>query len=75
MLSQSVDKWAQSTKGVHGKQSGVSKDNVRRLRMWSNQKMKSATFTHINNVKCFHVVIQGTHKLVVMGRISLRIMC
>jgi hypothetical protein len=32
--------------------------------------MKSATFIHNDDVKCFHVAIQGTHKLVVMGRIN-----
>jgi hypothetical protein len=31
--------------------------------MWSNQKMKSVMFTHNDDVKCFHVVVQGTHKL------------
>jgi hypothetical protein len=31
--------------------------------------MKSAIFIHNDDVKCFHVVVQGTHKLVVMGRI------
>jgi hypothetical protein len=29
VFSQSIDKWAQSVKGVHGKRSGVSKNNVR----------------------------------------------
>jgi hypothetical protein len=38
--------------------------------MWNNRKMKSTTFIHNDDVKCFHVVIQGTHKLVVMGRIN-----
>ncbi len=38
--------------------------------MWSNQKMKSATFIHDDDAKCFHVAIQGTHKLVVMGCIN-----
>ncbi len=32
--------------------------------------MKFATFIHNDDVKCFHVVIQRTHKLVVMGRIN-----
>jgi hypothetical protein len=38
--------------------------------MQSNRKMKFVTFTHTDDVKCFHVVIQGTHKLVVMGHIN-----
>ncbi len=38
--------------------------------MWSNQKMKSMTFIHNNDVKCFHMALQGTHKFVVMGRIN-----
>jgi hypothetical protein len=32
--------------------------------------MKFATFIHNDDVKCFHVAVQGTHKLVVMGRIN-----
>jgi predicted RNA-binding protein with PUA domain len=38
--------------------------------MWSNQKMKSTTFIRSDDVKCFHVVVKGTHKLVVMGHIN-----
>jgi hypothetical protein len=38
--------------------------------MWSNQKMKFVTFIHNDDVKCFHVAIQRTHKLVVMGCIN-----
>jgi hypothetical protein len=38
--------------------------------MWSNQKMKFTMFIHNDDVMCFHVVIQGTHKLVVMGHIN-----
>jgi len=32
--------------------------------------MKFAMFIHNDDVKCFHAVVQGTHKLVVMGRIN-----
>ncbi len=28
------------------------------------------TFIHNNDAKCFHVVVQGTHKLVMMGHID-----
>ncbi len=38
--------------------------------MWSNQKMKSSTFIHNDDEKCFHVAVQRTFKLVVMGRIN-----
>jgi hypothetical protein len=38
--------------------------------MWSNQKMKFATFIHNDDVKCFHVVVQKTHKLVAMNYIN-----
>jgi len=38
--------------------------------MWSNQKMKFATFIHNDDMKCFHMVVQDTHKLVVMGHIN-----
>jgi hypothetical protein len=44
--------------------------NVGKLWMWSYWKMKSTTFIHNDGAKCFHVVIQGTHKLVVMGCIN-----
>jgi hypothetical protein len=32
--------------------------------------MKSTTFIHNDDAKCFHMVVQGTNKLVVMGRIN-----
>jgi hypothetical protein len=38
--------------------------------MWSNRKMKCAMFIHTDDVKCFHVVVQGTYKLVMMGCIN-----
>jgi hypothetical protein len=34
--------------------------------------MKFATFIHNDDVKCFHVVVQKTHKLVVMGHIDFK---
>ncbi len=40
--------------------------------MWSNWKMKFVTFIHNDDVKYFHAVVEGTHKLVVMGRINLK---
>jgi hypothetical protein len=38
--------------------------------MWNNPKMKFATFIHNDDVKCLHVVVQGTHKFVMMGHIN-----
>ncbi len=32
--------------------------------------MKSVAFIHNDDVKCFHMVVQRTHKLVVMGHIN-----
>ncbi len=32
--------------------------------------MKYATFIHNDDMKCFHVVIQRTHKLIMLGRIN-----
>jgi len=32
--------------------------------------MNYPTFIHNDNVKCFHVALQGTHKLVMMGCIN-----
>ncbi len=40
--------------------------------MWSNRKMKFALFIHNDDVKCFHMVVQGTHKLVMMGRVNFK---
>jgi len=42
--------------------------------MWTYQKMKFEAFIHNDDAKCFHVAIQGTHKMVMMGCIILRIM-
>ncbi len=71
-LTQSSNVFSQSTKGVQGEQSGISTNNVGRLWMWSNQKMKSKTFIHNDDIKCFHVVVQRTHKHVVMGCINFK---
>jgi len=38
--------------------------------MWNNQKMKFVTFIHNDDVQCFQIIVQGTHKLVVMGHIN-----
>jgi hypothetical protein len=38
--------------------------------MWNNKKMKFVTFIHNDDAKYFHMVIQGTHKFVVIGRIT-----
>jgi hypothetical protein len=38
--------------------------------MWSNQKMKFVGSIHNDDMKCFHVAVQHTHKLVVMGHIN-----
>ncbi len=40
--------------------------------MWNNWKMKYATFIHNDDVRCFHVAIQRTHKLVMMGSINFK---
>jgi CTP:phosphocholine cytidylyltransferase-like protein len=32
--------------------------------------MISATLIHNDDAKCFHVVVQGTHKLVMMGCVN-----
>jgi len=38
--------------------------------MWSNRKVKFVMFIHNDNVKCFHVVVEMTHKFILMGRIN-----
>jgi hypothetical protein len=38
--------------------------------MWNNWKMKFVTFIPNDDVKCFHVVVQGTHKRVIMDHIN-----
>jgi hypothetical protein len=34
--------------------------------------MKSTTFIHNDDAKCFHVVVQATHKLIMMGCINFK---
>ncbi len=34
--------------------------------------MKFATLIHNDDVKCFHVAVQGTHKLLGMGRMNFK---
>jgi hypothetical protein len=38
--------------------------------MWTNQKMKFEAFIHNDDTKCFHMVVQGTQKMVVMSHIN-----
>jgi hypothetical protein len=38
--------------------------------MWNNRKIKYEASIHNDDVKCFHVVVQGTQKVVMMGRIN-----
>jgi hypothetical protein len=38
--------------------------------MRNNWKMKFVVFIHNDDVKCFHMDVQGTHKIVVMGHIN-----
>jgi len=57
---------------IYNERNGINTNNVGRLWMWSNWKMKSATFIHNDDVKCFHVAIKRTHKLVVMGHINFK---
>jgi hypothetical protein len=40
--------------------------------MWANQKMKYEKFIFNDDAKCLHVVIQGTHKVVVMACINFK---
>jgi hypothetical protein len=35
--------------------------------MWTNWKMKFEAFIHNDDAKCFHIVVQNTHKFVMMG--------
>ncbi len=46
VFSWSIDKCGQLAEGVEGEWNGVNTDNVRRLLMWNNQKMKPMTFIH-----------------------------
>jgi hypothetical protein len=34
--------------------------------------MKFVMFIHNDDAKCFHVVVQGTRKLIMMGRINFK---
>jgi hypothetical protein len=40
--------------------------------MWTNRKMQFETVIHNNDVKCFHVAILGTQKMVVIGHINFK---
>jgi hypothetical protein len=40
--------------------------------MWNNWKRKFLTFIHNDDAMCFHVVVQGTHKPIVMGHINFK---
>jgi hypothetical protein len=40
--------------------------------MLNNQKMKFEVFIHNDDMKCFHMVIQGTQKVVMMGYINFK---
>ncbi len=42
--------------------------NLGRLWMQNSRQMKFEVFIHNDDVTCFHVVMQGTQKVVVMGR-------
>ncbi len=38
--------------------------------MWTNRKMEYDVLNFNDEAKCLHVVVQGTHKLVMMGHIN-----
>jgi ATP-dependent Clp protease adapter protein ClpS len=46
----------------------VELTNLGRLWMQNSRQMKFEVFIHNDDVTCFHVVMQGTQKVVVMGR-------
>jgi hypothetical protein len=58
------------TKGIYGERNGFSIISVRRLGMWIYWKMKFEAFIHNDYAKCFHMVVQGTRKMVMMGYIN-----
>jgi hypothetical protein len=70
LFPQLANKWEHLAEGVHGKRSGINTTNVGKLGMWSNKKMKFVAFIHDDDAKCFHVVVQGTHKFVMIGHIT-----
>jgi hypothetical protein len=38
--------------------------------MWANKKMKFEAFILNDDMKCLHVVVQRTHKVIIMGCIN-----
>jgi hypothetical protein len=72
LFAQSTNKWAQLVEGVYGKRGGINTTNVGKLGMWCNKKMKFVTFIHNDDAKCFHMVVQGTHKFVMIGCITFK---
>ncbi len=65
--TQSIDVLAQLLKGIHGEQHGISIVNLGGLWMQNIQRMRSEAFIHNDDVRCFHVVIKKTQKMVMMG--------
>ncbi len=59
-------------KAIHGEQNGIYIINVGRLGMENNQKLKFEVFIHNDDMKCFHMVVQRTQKMVVMGYINFK---
>ncbi len=40
--------------------------------MWNNRNLKSVMFIHNDDAKCFHMVVQGTNKLVMTSCINFK---
>jgi hypothetical protein len=40
--------------------------------MWTNRKIQFEVFIHNNDAKCFHVDVQGTQKMVMIGHINVK---
>jgi hypothetical protein len=69
-LTRLVNKWTQLAEDVYSEWGGLNIVSVGRLGMWTYRKMKFEAFIHNDDVKCFHLVIQGAHKMVMMGCIN-----
>jgi hypothetical protein len=72
VLPQSANELTYLAKAIHGEQNGIYIINVGRLGMENNQKLKFEVFIHNDDMKCFHMVVQRTQKMVVMGYINFK---
>ncbi len=61
-----------STKEIQGEQWKVIKTYLCKLQMQNNQKMIFEVFIHSDEMTCFHVVVQGTQKVIMTSHCNFK---